>query len=397
MSKRPPSARVVVDGKPLVDDHFSGVGHYAMGLYRAVDALLDERPDLDVRMAVPVKRVGHLVPYGFRRIRPLPIPTPMSAMRKAMVADRLPSMDLVLGGGTYVFPDFVRWPLRRSRSITAIHDLCFEAVPEMVDDDNGRFLRREVSRAAVRSDRVTALTETMADEIAAQYAIDRAKVVVVGCAADRTRFYRRSEREVAEVAARHGIFGPYVLAVGNIEPRKNQVRLVEAFAALPDDLADRFTLVLVGAGAWKDDAVREAADAALAAGRRIRILAGTVEDADVPALYSGATASAYVSVYEGFGMPPLESMACRTPVVASAASVIPEVVGDAAILVDPFDVASIAAGLERALRLEGAERDALVEAGLANVARYDWADHARTLLATIDDVRGASAAGGTAR
>ncbi len=389
MSLRNRSARVVIDGKPLVDDHFSGVGHYAMGLYQAVDELLEERSDLDVRMAVPVKRIERLAPYRFSRLRPLAIPTPMNVMRKAMVQDRLPPMDAVLGTGTYVFPDFVRWPLRSSRSITAIHDLCFEKVPEMVDDDNGRFLRREVAKAALRSDRVTALTHTMADEIAEQYSIDRAKVVVVGCAADRTRFYRRSDREIAEVTRRHGIFGPYVLAVGNIEPRKNQARLVQAFAALPEDLVERFTLVLVGAGSWKDSAVRDAADASLAAGGKIRILAGTVDDADVAALYSGATASAYVSVYEGFGMPPLESMACQTPVVASNVSVLPEVVGDAAIGVDPWSVASIGGGLERALRLEGAEREALVAAGLANVDRYDWADHAAVLLDAIDDVRGA--------
>lgn len=388
MPFRNPSARVVIDGKPLVDDHFSGVGHYAMGLYQAVDELLEERTDLDVRLAVPVKRIGRLGPYRFQRMRPLAIPTPMNVMRKAMVADRLPPMDVVLGPGTYVFPDFVRWPLRGSRSITAIHDLCFEKVPEMVDDDNGRFLRREVAKAAVRSDRVTALTNTMADEIAEQYSIDRQKVVVVGCAADGARFYRRSDREISEVTRRHGIFGPYLLAVGNIEPRKNQARLVEAFASLPDDLADRFTLVLVGAGSWKDGEVRAAADLALAAGRKVRVLAGSVADAAVPALYSGATASAYVSVYEGFGMPPLESMASRTPVVASNASVIPEVVGDAAILVDPHSVPSIAVGLERALRLEGAEHEAVVAAGLANVARYDWADHAATLLDTIDQVRG---------
>lgn len=382
--------RIVIDGKPLVDDHFSGVGHYAMGLLQAFDELLEDEPDLDVRIAVPVKRVPKLAPYRLRRMRPLPIYLPLSAMRKLIVQDRLPRMDLVLGRGIYFFPDFVRWPLSSSRSITAIHDLCFEKVPEMVDDDNGRFLRREVARSAVRSDLVTALTHTMADEIAEQYGIARDRVRVVGCAADTRHFYKRSDREIAAVKERYGVFGSYVVAVGNVEPRKNQTRLIEAFCRLPPDLADELTLVLVGAGAWKEAEVRAQVDKALAQGAKVKLLLGQVTDDDLPALYSGARCSAYVSVYEGFGMPPLESMACQTPVVASNASVIPEVVGRAAELVDPHDTASMAAGLELVLRLDPAARAEVVAEGRANVARYDWDTAARSLLEAIRSVQVAS-------
>ena len=379
--------RVVIDGKPLIDDHFSGVGHYTMGLLQAFDELLEQEPDLDVRIAVPVKRVPKLAPYRLRRMRPLPIYLPLSVLRRMIVNERLPKMDLVLGRGIYFFTDFVRWPLASSRSITAVHDLCFEKVPEMVDDNNGRFLRREVANSARRSDLITALTDTMADEIADQYGLDRDKVQVVGCAANTRHFYKRSEREITEVKERYGVFGSYVLAVGNVEPRKNQARLIDAFCDLPGDLADQFTLVLVGAGAWKEAEVRARVQVALDSGHKVKLLLGQVTDADLPALYSGATASAYVSVYEGFGMPPLESMACQTPVVASAASVIPEVVGDAAELVDPQDQASIASGLEHVLRLDGSERAQMVADGLANVARYDWDTAARALLAAIRSVQ----------
>lgn len=378
--------RLVVDGKPLIDDHFSGVGHYTMGVLQALDDLLDDEPDIDVRVAVAVRRIPKLAQYRFRNIRPLPIPLTLTAYRRLLVAGKLPPMDLLLGRGTYFFPDFVRWPLARSRSITAVHDLCFEKVPHMVDEANGRFLRAGVAAAVADSDRVTALTYTMADEIAEQYAVPRTKVQVVGCAANTRHFYRRSDREIHDVTRRHGVFGEYVLSVGNIEPRKNQVRLIEAFCALPDDLAERFTLVLVGAGAWKEQGIRDRIDVALAAGRKIILLLNQVTDEDLPALYSGATASAYVSVYEGFGMPPLESMAVGTPVVASNVSVIPEVVGDAAIGVDPTDPASITAGLETILRLDGPDRELLVERGRQNVARYRWDDAARSLLATVRSV-----------
>lgn len=375
--------RLVIDGKPLVDDHFSGVGHYTMSLLQAFDELLDHEPDVDGRIAVPVKRVEKLGAYRFRNLRPLPIPTTLSLFRRAMVAGKLPKMDLLLGRAVYFFPDFVRWPLARSRSITAVHDLCFEKVPDMVDEANGQFLRREVRNSVEHSDVITALTFTMADEIAEQYDVDRSKVSVVGCAADTRHFYRRSDREVAEVKGRYGIFGDYVIAVGNIEPRKNQTRLIDAFCDLPTDLAGQITLVLVGAGAWKEGEIRDRVDRALAAGHKVRLLLGQVTDADLPALYTGARASAYVSVYEGFGMPPLESMACRTPVVASNVSVIPEVVGDAAVLVDPDDRASMTAGLDHVLRLDGDERNELVQRGLQNVDRYRWDTAARSLLAAV--------------
>lgn len=389
MPRRPQRPRrVVIDGKPLIDDHFSGVGHYTMHLLRALDDLVGSEigDDLDVRIAVPAKRVGRLREHGYRHLRPLPVPLTLTRYRRLLVAGRLPSMDLLLGRGTYFFPDFVRWPLARSRSITAVHDLCFVKVPDMVDAGNGEFLRRAVADAVASSDRITALTHTMADEIASTYPIDRGRIAVVGCAADRTHFYRRSEREVQEVQRRHGIFGDYVLSVGNLEPRKNQARLVEAFCALPDDLGRSLTLVLAGAGAWHDGELRAQVEAGLAAGRKILLLLDQVGDDDLPALYSGASAFAYVSVYEGFGMPPLEAMACGTPVVASTASVLPEVVGDGAVGVDPLDPASIAAGLESVLRLDEAGREALVAKGRANVLRYRWDDAAATLLRTIDEV-----------
>src|SRR5690606_15429106 len=111
--------------------------------------------------------------------------------------------------------------------------------------------------------RVTALTGTTADEIAGHYGIPRERIDVVGCAVDRVRFYRRSAGEVATVTRAHGIYGDYVLAVGNIEPRKNQVRLIDAFCQLPPEVAGDLTLVLVGAGAWQEAEIRERAQRAI--------------------------------------------------------------------------------------------------------------------------------------
>lgn len=382
---------MVIDGRVLVDDHFSGIGHYAMNLLAALDTLLDDASDLDVRLVVPLDRRTRLRAYGHRNLRPTSLPVPYRIYRHLLARDLVPDMDLVYGRGVYFFPDYVRWPLSsRSRSITAVHDLSFVKVPEAVDRGNREFLRPRVERAVRTSDRVTALTHTMAAEIVDEYGIDSGRVRVVGCAANTRHFYRRSDREIADVTRRHGIFGDYVVSVGNLEPRKNHARLIEAFTALPDDLADRYTLVLVGAGAWNDDEIRARVDEALRRGRKVIVRLGSVTDRDMPALYSGATASAYVSIYEGFGMPPLESMAVGTPVLGSDVSVMPEVLGDAAILADPLDVTDLTRGLTEILTLRGPTREELVARGHRNVARYSWEDAAAELLDLLRTLGGAT-------
>ena len=380
--------RVVIDGKVLVEDHFSGIGHYTMSLLQALDVVLASEPDLDVRLAVPFRRIGRLAPFGLRRIRPSPIYLPWAQFRRLLEERKLPPMDLMLGRGVYFFPNYVRWPLAFSRSITAIHDLSFEKVADSVDGPNAVYLRSEVRNSVERSDLVTALTATMADEIAEHYEVDRQNVRIIGCAADTLRFYQRSDREVQEVTERHGIFGPYVISVGNIEPRKNQIRLIDAFCALPADMAAGHTLVLVGAGAWKESEIRDRVRIAHEAGFKVKLLLGTVVDDDLAPLYSGATCSVYVSIYEGFGMPPLESMACQTPVITSTVSVMPEVAGGAAVLVDPTDTSAITAAMEHVLGLDAAERADMVAQGLANVDRYDWAASARALVAAVRSLAG---------
>lgn len=375
--------RLVIDGKALIDDHFSGIGHYTMSLLQALDELLADEPDLDVRLAVPVRRVGQLARFRLGRIRPLPIPVSYTSLRRLVEQGRLPKMDRFCGRGTYFFPNYVRWPLASSPSITAVHDLSFDKVPDSVDGPNAVFLRREVRQSVERSDLVTALTATMADEISEHYDVSRAKVRVVGCGTDRQRFYKRSEREIEVVKRAHGVFGDYLVTVGNIEPRKNQIRLVDAFCALPRQLTDGLTLVLVGAGAWNEALIHARVDQALAAGFKVKLLLGSVADDDLPALYSGARCSVFVSIYEGFGMPPLESMACQTPVVSSSSSVMAEVAGEAAVLVDPLDRADITAGLEQMLHLDPVARHHLVERGLRNVDRYRWSTAAGELLRAV--------------
>lgn len=172
---------------------------------------------------------------------------------------------------------------------------------------------------------------------------------------------------------------PYVLAVGTIEPRKNLERLVAAWLHLPDEIRERHDLALVGPRGWDDGSILAAAAAAGA-----KIL-GRVSDEELHALYAGAACFSYPSLYEGFGLPVLEAMAAGAPVVTSNVSSLPEVAGDAALLVDPHDVPALADAIARVLG-DRALADDLRTRGRAQAARFSWERTARETLAVLLDV-----------
>lgn len=171
------------------------------------------------------------------------------------------------------------------------------------------------------------------------------------------------------VRRRYGLPERFVLYVGTIEPRKNLVRLLEAFARLRNGGPISHAFILAGHRGWKDEAVFAAVER-LKLQDAVRFL-GYVPEDDLVALYNLADALAFPSLYEGFGLPVLEAMACGTPVVASPRGSLREVAGDAAIFVDPLEVESIAEGLRRVLE-DAVEREELRARGLANAARFTW-------------------------
>ena len=174
---------------------------------------------------------------------------------------------------------------------------------------------------------------------------------------------------------------PFILAVGVLQPRKNLARLVEAFAAVARSIPHQ--LVLVGKEGWAHDEL-QATIARAGLGSRI-VFTGYVPDADLPGFYNAADVFVYPSLYEGFGLPPLEAMQCGTPVIAGDTSSLPEVVGDAGILVDPRDTGKIAAALADLLRDER-ERARLRELGFERAKRFSWEETARQTVEVYRDV-----------
>jgi glycosyltransferase involved in cell wall biosynthesis len=199
------------------------------------------------------------------------------------------------------------------------------------------------------------------------YRVSPDKVVVTPAAAG-PQYYPQPPGEVERIRRAYDLKERYLLAVGNVQPRKNLPRLVEAFARIASEATD-VQLVIVGRSTWKGSEV-EATVHRLGVTGRVRFTR-YVPDAHLPGLYTGAVTLCYPSLYEGFGLPPLEAMACGTPTVTSNVSSLPEVVGDAAITVNPRSVDEIARAL-RCMLLDESLRIEYSRRGLARAAMFSW-------------------------
>jgi glycosyltransferase involved in cell wall biosynthesis len=221
-----------------------------------------------------------------------------------------------------------------------------------------------------------------AADLTAAHGVDSARVRVVYLGRDETLAPVRDGLVLANAQARYGIGGRYLLYVGTLQPRKNLARVISAFSQLASAsaLAD-VQLVLAGKRGWLyDDLFTQVARLGLAG----RVLfPGYIPESDLPALLGGALAFVYPSLYEGFGIPVLEAGACGVPVITSNTSSLPEVAGDAALLVDPYDVDAIADAMYR-LVTDEALRAELTRRGAENVKRFSWEKCARETLAVLE-------------
>ncbi len=252
--------------------------------------------------------------------------------------------------------------------VFTVHDLTFLTHPEFHVPENRNQCLLATLRAVATGATVIAVSEATAAEVRDWFVLpDERLRVVHEAASDLFAPLVGAELENAErrVRERFGLAPPYVLSVGTLEPRKNVARLIEAYEGLDRGLRRRAPLVLVGGGGWKREAVFEGAWPDFV----LRL--GVVSEEDLLALYNLASAVAYPSLVEGFGLPVVEAMACGTPVLTSNRSSLAEVAGEAAICVDPFDVRAIRDGLDALLRQPSLGRRCS-EAGLERAACFSW-------------------------
>ena len=373
--------RICMDYQPAVTQR-AGIGRYTRVLAEELLAVLSPEDVLrlfylDFRRRARVDLAG-AEPVPWRWL-------PGAALQRLWRTVGWPAFDRLSGlADVFHFTNFLKPPLRRGRSVVTVFDMSFERFPQFAEERNLRNLRRGIRRTAAESDAILTISEFSAREIEELLPESRGRVhaIPLGISPD---FRAAPEREVARMRETLGLSRPYLLAVGTVEPRKNLGFLVDVFERLADDPATRdLDLVVAGMPGWKCEPIfarfRDSPRAA-----RIRYVR-YVPDGMLSALYTGAAAFVVTSHYEGFGFPPLEAMACGTPVVSSSGGSLPEVLGEAAIVLRGFDADDWAHALAGLLsndsRLASLRTD-----GPAWAARYRWERTARETLAVYRSLR----------
>jgi glycosyltransferase involved in cell wall biosynthesis len=351
----------------------AGIGRYARELARALLALPDGPALTLYHNRQPLDRM----PEEWRALPRRQIPLSDRAWRLFVLSGARPprawldARDCDVIHGT----DVIVPPSSRPSAIT-IHDLSTLLFPQHHTRLHRWFDRFSLPIMARRASAIIADSASTARDVSDRLGVPPGKVRVVHLGVDHDRFHPREPAEArARVQAALNLRPPYVLSVGTLEPRKNLLTLLQACRLLPDTAP---TLVLAGGQGWGNQPLSAAIDAL---GLRKRVaMAGFVDEDLLPDLYAAADAFAYPSLYEGFGLPALEAMACGAPVVASRTSSLPEVVGEAGLLVDPRDPRALAEALQR-LAGDAALRRTLSQAGIRQAARFSWERAARETLA----------------
>jgi len=352
--------RIAIDARKL---HDFGIGTYIRNLLKYL-ARLDRESEF-ILLCRPQDREAVLrLGPNFRPV--VENSRPYSLREQFMVPARLiPQHADVFHAPHYVLP-----PLVPCRSVVTIHDCIHLMFPQYLPNRLAYgYARASIWTAARRADRILTVSETSKADILRYCDVPADRIIVVHNAIDDRFSIAPTDEEVERVRERYQLDGPFALYVGNIKPHKNLERLIDAFHLVLRGGAERLRLLIIGDQISKYPRLRRAVDK-YKLHKHVRFL-GFVPDDTLAALYRLATVFVFPSLYEGFGLPPLEAMASGTPVVTSNTSSLPEVVGDAAVLVDPYSAESIAEGMLQVLT-DRELRETLSRRGLARAREFSW-------------------------
>jgi glycosyltransferase involved in cell wall biosynthesis len=359
-----------------------GVGNYIKNLVRA---LSEVDGDNEYVLFASAENSCHL--QGLGKNFSVEIAPANRMLRVAWEQTALPLLLKGLKIDVYHGATFVTPLVKACCHVVTVHDMTFHLVPERHSLHKRAYFRSMVQAAILRSDRVIAVSESTKRDILKIVRTDEKKICVVHHGVDRKFQPITDEEKLARIREKYDLRRKFILFVGVIEPRKNLEALADAYLA--DSLSGEFDLVLAGSLGWGYSTLMQ--KIANASAEHCIRMPGYIADGDLAALYSCATAFAYPSLYEGFGFPVLEAMACGIPVITSAVSSLPEIAGDAAILVDPHDTSALASALRRVVK-DGRLRDDLSRRGRQRAQHFSWEQAARKTLEVYKRASGASPA-----
>jgi glycosyltransferase involved in cell wall biosynthesis len=384
---------IAIDYTPAVRQR-AGIGRYTRGLVHALAELdrtnrytlfclgqgSEDAPGRQARLAGD----EHGWPANFTiKVSNLPARWLTAGWHKL----KLPLHAERLAGDSDIFhsPDFTLPPLRSAAGVVTIHDLSFLRLPEYADPGLREYLSKSVPDSVARARRVLADSENTRRDLIELLDVSRDKISVVTPGVGPEFRPVRDTVQLNDVRERYHLPQWFILFVGTIEPRKNLARLISAYGQLRRQTGLPHALVLAGNRGWLSEGIYE--QVAKEGLTEHVLFPGFVADKDLPALYTLADLFTFPSLYEGFGIPPLEAMACGTPVVASNNSSLPEATGSAALLVDAEDMEGLADAMARVLG-DAALRARLSDLGRAQAARFSWRGAAETLLRAYEATTG---------
>lgn len=362
----------IILGAQSIHPPLTGIGRYAYELathLRTVEDIDSLRFLSGFRLLDSVDELLAKAPVHHRYRRWIPFKSALRRIYHAgrdFYADRilpLKTRDSILHEPNYILSRF------DGPCVATIHDLSHIHFPDFHPADRVAFLERELPRTLERASHLITVSEFVRREMIDLLGLPPERITTVHNGVDE-RFAPLPAARIAPVRQRY-LLGDaaYLLVVATLEPRKNLGRLLDAFMGLPASIRQRHPLVLAGARGWHDEALHARLTRLTASGDVIRL--GFVNEEDLPALYAGAHAFAFPSIYEGFGLPVLEAMACGVPVMTSDTSSLPEVVGDCGLCVNPQDVEAMHEGLLRLIEDE-AFRERARAAGVVRARRLSW-------------------------
>ena len=363
--------KVILDAGPAVHQA-AGLGRYATELAAELWRGESNRTDL---VLFHNDHSGHRLPAVLEDVPAARIPMGQYRWRLSALASqafRIPNLQRHLPPGDIYHATEHLLPRMARRTVLTVHDLIFRHLPETHTLRNRAFLNTAMPMFTRRADAIIAVSEQTKRDVVATYGVPEARITVIPEGIDQELFQPACTASdlSRDLRQRHG---DYLLMVGTLEPRKNHAAAAHALSIL-NQRGRSLKLVVVGGSGWKFSPFNNLVED-LNLSTRVHF-AGRVPDAELPAYYSNARVLLQPSLYEGFGFPILEAMACATPVVSSNRSSLPELAGDYALLVDPTEPIAIANAVEHVLdrpRL----RSEMIRGGRKRAATFTWAETAR--------------------
>lgn len=356
--------KIRLDGRSFLNkEYYSGVGNYSKMLSEA----LSVNNDVEI-VSGPLKSrciFSNYINKIYNKISSYGLALPFDIF--------MSKINLV------IFPDFAMWPtIKSQKKAVVIHDLTYIYYPEFVEKRNLSHLKRVVPRSVKNADIIITVSESVKSELVKEFSINPEKCMVTYIPPDK--IYYKHQAINHSLKKKYGIPNSnYILFVGNLEPRKNLVCLIEAYKKLPQDIKSKYKLVIAGSKGWnlqpltnqlsKDDS-------------KNIILTGFIDKKDMPTLYKMASIFVFPSLYEGFGIPILESMVSGTAVIASDIPVLRETAGLAALYFDPNSPKDLAEKIEVLLSNPNLKTN-LVKLGKNNLNRFSWDDNVSNILKLV--------------